>query len=207
MSTPTVLAEPKTPRHIEDFEEHKLVPHGALPKERQFTVNDPVHGSGVWSTTHEKLIVPLSKHSRHGTFYPIISVMSTGKIFWGSKTLEGHFYKLYVADKAGECAEAVDLPGDHSVIKVLSGKIILLKSTDRTQRQPYRLYSLESKSVQILDVGANGEPHSFFAPKNGKQVMLVFEPGDSLIFATVAGIFLIEEESFTVERLPQNANC
>ncbi len=207
MSTQTAPAKPETPTRLEHFDESKAIVHPSFPTQRLFMVNDPTYGSGVWSATQGMIIVPLSEHSKHGTFYPIVSVMPTGKIFWGAKTRDGDFYSLYVAGATAECAVRADLPREHSLVRVLSGKIMLLKSKDHTEHRPYRLYSLETNTAQILDVGANGEPHSFFVPKNGKQVMLVFQPRDPSVFATAAGIFLIEEEAFTIERLPEDSNC
>lgn len=203
MSTTPVI-KPEVPTCLADFDNSTLIEHPCvIPANRLFLVNDPKYGRGVWSATNNTPAIPINHNNLGFCFVPISPPKSNSRIFWGVKRNDENLIsKLYMAESYTDCATEVEIPKRHRFMGMLSGKILLLEHDDHTDPHPQKLYSLETKGLNSLeDVKSGARLETIYVTKNKSQIMLIFPPNNSSKKVSDGGIFIIDEEKFTVERV------
>ncbi len=188
---------------LADFDNCKLIEHPQLPNSRQFIVNHREAGRGIWSSTVNKLILPIDLTHNHLTFKGVIPSMSTSRIFWIGESLS-YPTTLYIAESPDECAQKIEIPAEHEFDRLLSGNIVYITRDPGTDPHRHKLFSINTKGILPLKVSQQGLLDTVHVLDNGNQIILVFRPNNGNLGPTSAGIFVIDSTKFTVERVPSS---
>ena len=107
-----------------------------------------------------------------------------------------------MAESETECAHEVKIPQAHKFGSLLSGNIVLLTCDQMTDPHRHKLWSIDTKGMQPLEVRCQGFLETVHVLENGNQIILAFRANDGNRGPTSAGIFIIDSTKFTVERVP-----
>ena len=196
----TILGIDTNQLTLADFDNCALIEHPQLTNRRQFVVSHYRCGTGIWSATLGKPILPIDLNNNHLKFAAIKPSMSTPRIFWISEN-EAHRKTLYMAESETECAQEVTIPQAHKFGSLLSGNIVLLTCDQMTSPHKHWLYSIDTKGSIPLEVNGTANLDTIYALKNGNNILLIFRPVDVNKELTSAGTFFIDNVRFTVERV------
>jgi hypothetical protein len=196
-ATPTEGKKPE-PKGLEDFKESKAISHPSLPEAKQFMVTDHDGLIGIWSSTHNKLIVPMEP--RDGYFFqPIVVYIPTNKVFWKYEPESIQRAKFYMSESSNECASVIKIPDEYYVQEILSEKIILLRRINRSDSNAFSLHSLETKSIGTLTLEPNCDLMNVHVNKDKDYLILFFMSKwqNKHILST----FMVHNKSFRLEQM------